>query len=205
MPAPRTSTHAGADWLALQTALLRAGGVGLFALLPWAGAHIAIPVGKYGVPVTLQTLAVVLAAVCIGPRLGTAAMGLYLLLGLLGWPVFADGEFGPGVLLGQTGGYLLGFILCQPVIVAFIRRPDGTIRGWGAMITGVLAGHAVVFAVGIPWLWAARRFWLDDPAISAWDAVYHGGVIFLPGMLLKTGIAVLIGRIAAPWGSRRLW
>lgn len=208
-PRPPTAAARAAqdatDWTALQTLLLRLGGVGLFALLPWAGAHVAIPVGKYGVPVTLQTLAVILAAVCIGPRLGSLSMLLYVTMGLVGMPVFAEGESGPATILGQTGGYILGFVLCQPVIVACIRRHDGSIRGWGAMVAGMLAGHAVIFAIGVPWLWAARRFWLDDPAITAWDAFYHGCVLFLPGMALKTGIAVLIGRIAAPWGSRRFW
>lgn len=190
---------------ALLTALLHLALVWLFAMLPWAGAHVAIPVGKYGVPITLQTLAVVLAALCIGPRLGSLSMLTYLAIGAVGYPVFADGEGGPGVFLGQTAGYLLGFVACQPVIAGLIRRRDGSVRGWGAMVLAVLAGHAVIFGVGVPWLWAARRFWLDDPAITWWSAIYHGCVIFVPGMILKTGIAVVLGRVAAPLASRRVW
>ncbi len=186
-------------------ALLRLGGVMTFMLLPWIGAMIAIPVGKYGVPITLQTLAVVLSAVCMGPRFGMVSMLAYITLGAVGYPVFSDGGHGPGVLLGQTAGYLLGFVGCQPVIVGFVRRRDGSIRGWGAMIAGMLTGHVVIFGVGVPWLWASRKFWLDDAAITWWDAFYHGCVIFMPGMVLKTGIAVLIGAWAAPWASRRIW
>ncbi len=189
----------------LITALLRFGGVLTFMILPWIGATIAIPVGKFGVPVTLQTLAVVLAAVCLGPRLGLLSMVGYLALGAVGYPVFSDGGYGLGTFLGQTAGYLAGFAACQPVIVGIIRRRDGTIRGWGAMIASMLAGHAVIFGIGVPWLWISRRYWLAGDAITWWDAFYHGCVIFMPGMVLKTGIAVMIGRVAAPWASRRVW
>ncbi|GJM19591.1 MAG: biotin transporter BioY [Phycisphaeraceae bacterium] len=193
------------DWAGLERDLLRLAGVFGFMLLPWLGANIAIPVGEYGVPLTLQTLAVVLAAVCIGPRLGMAAMVGYLTLGACGLPVFSDGGHGPGVLLGANGGYLLGFVLCQPVIGAFIKRRDGTIRGWGAMIAGMLVGHVVIFGIGVPWLWAALRFWVEDPAVTWWSAFYSGCLIFIPFMVVKIGIAVVIGRVAAPWGSRRFW
>ena len=190
-----------------QQTLLRALGAGLFILLIWLGSipELTVPVGQYHVPITLQTLAVVLAAVFLGPRVGMVSVGGYLLLGLIGWPVFADAEFGIAAFYGQTGGYLIGFLLCQPVITSLIRRRDGTIRGWGAMILAMLAGHAVIFAIGVPWLWAARRFWLEDPLITWGQAVYHGCLIFVPFMLVKTALAVMIGRMAAPWASRRIW
>jgi len=186
----------------LETLLLRAGGMLLVVLSMWFGAHVAIPVPPFGVPQTLQTLVVICSALCLGPRFGTAAMAAYVLAGALGAPIFADDASGMAVLLGQTGGYLIGFIASQPVITWFVLGRDGRVRGWLGLILGVVAGHLVVFAFGVPWLWAVR--WLDEP-LSLSAAIYGGMVVFLPGMVVKCVLAVLIGRVAAPWASRRVW
>lgn len=177
---------------------LRLLGMLLFTLLTSLGALVAIPLPPDGVPMTLQTLAVVLAALCLGPRVGTASMALYIVVGMIGAGIFADGSAGIAVLAGQTGGYLIGFMLCQPVITTIIRRPNGEIRGWGAMILGVLAGHLVIFAIGVPWLAFVRDF-------SLARALEGGFYPFIPGLILKTALAVLIGRWACPWAMKRVW
>ncbi|MFG0327239.1 MAG: biotin transporter BioY [Phycisphaerales bacterium JB037] len=176
----------------------RVAGVTLFTLLTGFGAHLAIPLPPDGVPMTLQTLAVVLAAMCLGPKLGITSMLAYLLVGFLGAGWFAGGNAGIEVLFGQTGGYLVGFVLCQPVIFRIIRRRDGTIRGWGAIALASLAGHAVIFAIGVPWLAAVRGF---SPA----RAIEGGFMPFVPGLIVKTVLAVLIARWAIPRAARRLW
>lgn len=176
-----------------------------FTLLTALSAQVAIPMPPLGVPQTLHTLAVILAALCLGPRLGMASMALYALIGALGVPVFADGNAGLSTILGQTGGYILGFIACQPVVTRIVRRGDGSIRGWGALIAATLAGHAVIFALGVPWLYVVRN---TDPGTDpiTWQRAIHGGfVVFIPGMLVKSALAVWIGRIAVPWGTRRFW
>ncbi len=179
-------------------AALRAAGVLLFAWFTFLGAQVAIPLPPDGVPMTFQTLAVVLAALCLGPRLGMASMAVYLAAGIAGAAVFSGGGAGAAAIFGQTGGYLVGFLLCQPVITAIIRRRDGSIRGWGAMILAVLAGHLVIFAVGVPWLAAVRGF-------SLGRAIQGGFLPFIPGLIVKTALAVYLGRLAAPWASRRIW
>ncbi|MFI4896675.1 MAG: biotin transporter BioY, partial [Phycisphaerales bacterium JB059] len=173
-------------------------GMLLFTLLTTLGALVANPLPPDGVPMTLQTLAVILAALCLGPRVGAASMILYILVGMIGAGVFADGSAGLAVLAGQTGGYLVGFVLCQPVITSIIRRRDGAMRGWGAMILAVLAGHLVIFALGVPWLALVRGY-------SLARALEGGFYPFLLPMLLKCAIAVIIGRWAAPWAMRRIW
>jgi len=125
-------------------------------------------------------------------------MALYALVGLAGLPVFSRGDAGPAVLVGQTGGYILGFIACQPVVHAIVRRRDGTVRGWGALILAMTAAHAVVFAIGVPWLAVVRQ-------ISLWDAIEGGFVPYIPGTIAKTVLAVLIGRYVAPLSTRRVW
>jgi biotin transport system substrate-specific component len=190
-------------------ALLRLTGVLAFPFLmgltcqtqlwPW----LAVPLPPFGVPLTLQTLWVLLAALSIGPRWGMLSMLGYLIVGAIGVPLFSEGSAGLATIFGQTGGYLVGFVACQPVIARIVRRPDGAVRGWGAMILAVLAGHAVIFAIGVPWLYLVRR--LDGEAITLARALHGGFVVFIPAMLLKSGIAVLIGRWAAPWASRNIW
>lgn len=194
---PRSIAHARA--LAGALAML------FFTLLTALSAQVAIPMPPLGVPQTLHTLAVILAALCLGPRLGMASMGLYALVGAIGVPVFAGGNAGMATILGQTGGYILGFIACQPVVTSIVRRKDGSIRGWGALIAATLAGHGVIFALGVPWLYVVRN---ADPALEAItisQAVYGGFVVFIPGMLVKSALAVWIGRLAVPWAARRFW
>ncbi len=196
MPA-RETTAPRAD-LSISTLELRILGTLLFTLLTSLGALIAIPLPPDGIPMTLQTLAVVMAALCLGPRLGVASMALYLAVGMVGAGVFADGSAGLAVLTSQTGGYLVGFIACQPVITSIIRRRDGSVRGWGALILAVLAGHAVIFALGVPWYAFVHGYTPER-------AVMGGLVPFLPGLALKTAIAVLLGRYAAPLAMKRIW
>ncbi|MFI4882232.1 MAG: biotin transporter BioY [Phycisphaerales bacterium JB064] len=189
-------THSTDD--ALTRAYLWALGIPGFALLTALGAHISVPLPPDGVPMTLQTLFVVLAALCLGPKAGTLSMLLYIVAGMVGVPLFADGEVGLGVILGQTGGYIVGFALCQPIVGMIVRRSDGLPRGWLALIAGVLAAHAIVFAIGVPWLAIVRGFTLGR-------AIEGGLVPFLPGMVVKSAIAVLIGLVVAPWCMRRVW
>ncbi len=199
---PTTGARASSD-----TAALRAAMIGLFVLLAAIGAQISFPMWPFGVPQTLQTLVVILAALHLGPRWGMASMLLYLVVGALGAPLFSKGESGLAVILGQTGGYLIGFVLCQPVIAWCVKQPDGSPRGWGGIVLGSLLGHAVVFAIGVPWLYLVRK--LDQsPEINAitWsDALFGGLVVFLPGTVLKTIIAVLIARVSLPWAMSKLW
>lgn len=169
-----------------------------FTGLTTLGAHIAIPLPPDGVPMTLQTLAVLLSALCLGPRLGMASMGLYLIVGVIGAAVFAEGEKGIHAIVGQTGGYLVGFIACQPIVALIARRRDGSVRGWLAMITAVLAGDAVIFGLGVPWLAVVNGF-------SIARALEGGLYPFIPGMVVKSALAVLIGRWAAPLSSRHAW
>ena len=178
--------------------LLWAVGVPLFVLLTALGANITVPMKPFGIPMTLQTLSVVLAALCLGPRAGALSMLVYIGMGALGAKVFADGEAGLAVMLGHTGGYIVGFVACQPIVGMIVKGKDGLPRGWLALILAVFAAHVVVFAIGVPWLAIVRGISLQ--------AAFEGGVIpFLPGLVVKSAIAVLIGLVVAPWCVRRVW
>ena len=120
-------------------------------------SQLAVPVGSVGVPVTLQTFAVLLVGLVLGPVRGAAALGLYLLVGAVGFPVFALGSGGLGVITGPTAGYLLAFPLAAFAAGA-VRQGFGG-RRWPAVATagGALLGIALVYAIGIPVLaWRAE-------------------------------------------------
>lgn len=176
-----------------------------FALLTTLGAMVSFPMPPFGIPQSLQTLAVLLCALSLGPKLGLLSMLVYLGAGIVGVPMFADGEAGWATIIGQTGGYLLGFALCQPVAHLIIRRRDGSLRGWGSVIAAGVAVHAVVFVVGVPWLYTVRLLDPQTDPITTWDACYHGCVVFLPGMILKTGIATVLALMFRPEMARRVW
>lgn len=169
-----------------------------FAFFASLGAQVAIPLPPDGVPMTLQTLVVLLAALCLGPRVGVVSMLLYLAVGMVGGAVFAAGSKGVLALMGQTGGYLLGFVCCQPVVGMIARRRDGSVRGWLAMVVAVLAGNVVVFGLGVPVLALVNGFGIGR-------ALEGGLYPFLPGLAVKAVGAVLIGRLAAPLAARRPW
>lgn len=82
----------------------------LFASLMAVGAYVKIPLPLTPVPVTMQVFFVLLTGCILGSRWGTISMIVYLLLGIVGFPVFSGGSSGLGVLFGPTGGYLIGFI-----------------------------------------------------------------------------------------------
>jgi biotin transport system substrate-specific component len=202
---PADGVDAPAQSTEIDRALLRLLSVPFFAMLTAIGAQIAVPIEPFGIPITLQTLMVLLAAMALGPKLGMASMVLYLVMGIVGVGVFAKGESGLLVLLGQTGGYLFGFIACQPIAHTLVKRRDGSIRGWLALFLAGIAVHLVIFVFGVPWLWWTH--WADDAAetLSWGRAVYGGFTVFIPGILLKSGIAAGIGAWVLPWVARRLW
>ena len=116
-PAVRSFAPADLAYVAVFAALIAA-----LALTP------AIPIGTLGVPITLQTLGVALAGLCLGAWRGAAAVALYLMVGLAGLPVFSGGRAGLAVLVGPTGGYLIGFVISAWMIGYAMERGLGR---WG--------------------------------------------------------------------------
>jgi biotin transport system substrate-specific component len=104
------------------------------------------------VPITLQTLWVYLAGIVLGPLWAGVAFTLYLLAGLVGLPVFAGGNAGLGVLLGPTGGFLVGFPLGAMAIGAVAHGTDGLTAPGDIpvprLLVALVAGTAVVYAAG---------------------------------------------------------
>lgn len=150
------------------------------ALLTAALAQVAIPVPGSPVPITGQTLAVVLTAAALGPLRGVAGQALYLALGAVGLPFYSDASGGFDVLAGATGGYLVGFLPAAFLIgLAAQHRADR--RVWRALPLFV-AGQLVIFAIGVPWLAVVA-----DQSLG-W-ALQNGFYPFVVGGLVKAAVA----------------
>ncbi|NPV52814.1 MAG: biotin transporter BioY [Firmicutes bacterium] len=122
---------------------------GLFGALTAVGAVVTIPLPWTPVPFSLQVLFVLLSGVVLGGRLGAMSQAIYIILGVIGLPVFAGGHAGPGVLVGPTGGYLLGFVLA-PLAVSMLagRGGRGDLRSGVRVLAGTLLGVAVIYILG---------------------------------------------------------
>jgi biotin transport system substrate-specific component len=169
--------------------------VSLFAALIAGGTFIAIPIGP--VPIVLQNLFVVLAGIVLGPVLGLAAAGLFLLAGLLGAPVFAGFTGGIARFAGPTGGFLVGYLLAAlaaGLIAGRPRKEASIIR----IIAATVAGFLVVYVPGV--------WWLKTSTGMDWDRALVAGLLpYLPGDLFKGIAAVLIARRARKTAANHLY
>lgn len=168
----------------VRDAILVTGAALLTALL----AQVVVPVAGSPVPITGQTLAVVLTAAALGPYRGVAGQALYVALGAIGLPFYSEASGGIEVVFGATGGYLLGFLPAAFLIGLAARQ--GQDRRVTRALPLFLAGQLVIFAVGVPWL----AFVADLSAAQALDAGFYP---FIVGGLVKAVIAGLL--LPAAW------
>ena len=135
--------------------------VALFAALMAICSWISIPAP---VPFTLQTFSVFLAPALLGGKMGTIAVGTYLLLGAVGLPIFAGFSGGIGALLGATGGYLLGFLLTT-LVIWLAEIALGTSQP--VFLASALVGQGLCYLFGSVLALPSRYFW----PLPLWDRV----------------------------------
>jgi biotin transport system substrate-specific component len=161
--------------------------VGLGALIVAISAQVLVPVPFSPVPMTLQPLAVLAVGGMIGAAGGVSALILYLVLGVLGLPVFAGGGSGILHLTGPTGGYLLAFPIAAGVTGAL---EGGVPRSIIRVLLACFAGMLIIHVGGVAQLAVLG----GDPSL----AMRVGFVPFLTGDLLKVGLAAALILIAGP-------
>ncbi|MCD4744603.1 MAG: biotin transporter BioY [Desulfobacteraceae bacterium] len=159
----------------------------LFVALIAAGAFLAIPVGP--VPIVLQNMFVLLAGIILGPRWGLACVGIYLLIGACGLPVFSNGKAGIGHIFGPTGGYLLGYLPAVFITGLIAKKWD---KKMIATVFALLTGSIIVYSTGVPWLKIVTGMeWSRTLALGMYP--------FILGDILKIIAATLIVKTIRPY------
>lgn len=153
-----------------------------------------------GVPITAQTLGVMLAGAVLGPGLGALSVTVVLALTAAGLPLLAGGRGGIGVFLGPSAGYALGWILGAIVIGLLVHAGGRRPVAWRTALAMLVGGVGAIYAVGIPVQSAVTRLPLGETALTS--------LVFVPGDLLKAALATAVVSAlvrAYPRGFRRAW
>jgi len=158
----------------------------LFAALTAIGAFLAIPIGP--VPIVLQNMFIYLAGLLLGGRWGLASVGVYLLAGACGLPVFAGGLGGIGRFIGPTGGYLIGYLPAVFIIGKISQKDNPRVV---CDVLAMICGTLVLYACGVSWLKMVT-------GVSPAKALALGMVPFLIGDALKIAAAAVIAKALRP-------
>ncbi|WP_210527492.1 biotin transporter BioY [Rubellimicrobium arenae] len=181
----------------------RAAGLARQALLVTLGiaalalsAKVQVPVWPSPVPVTMGTFAVLAVGSAYGPRLGLATILGYMLIGALGFDVFASSSAdknGLAYMMGASGGYLLGYVLATALLGALARR--GWDRSVGGMALALLLGNAVIYLPGLAWLHHVVANGAFDASKygTVWQQTLAWGLTpYLIGDAIKLALAALL-------------
>lgn len=162
--------------------------IAVFAALV-AGAALVpgLAVNGFGVPITFQTLAVMLTGLVLGAGRGFAAVGLYVLLGLAGLPIFSQGRSGLGILAGPSAGYIIAFPIAAGIVgwlaTVVIRRTSKTRALW-LFLSATATSVVVVHSLGVAGIALNTKATLEQAFLS--------DVVFYPGDVVKNILAAVI-------------
>lgn len=161
--------------------------VGLVVLTALA-AQVRIPLPFSPAPISGQTFAILLGAAALGPVRSVIGQTAYIGIGIVGVPVFSGMTSGWEVMVGATGGYIVGFVVASAVVGAMARRRmDRSARG---MAASFVIGSLVIYAFGLPWLMVVTGWSFSE---AFWPAVG----VFVIGDTIKAALAA--GLVPSVW------
>lgn len=161
--------------------------VSLFAALTAIGAFVSIPVGP--VPLTLQTLFVLVSGYVLGAKKAALAQLVYITIGLVGLPIFAGFSGGIQTILKPSFGFLIGFV-AGAYTVGFLSRKA---KGFISYLAAGAAGTLVIYLFGLPYMAIILNYVMDS-GLSLKMILQIGVIAFLPGDLIKLSIAAYLGK-----------
>ena len=164
----------------------------LFVALIAVGAFLKIPVPV--VPFTLQYLFTMLAGLLLGGKKGCAAVCVYILLGLAGLPIFAQGG-GIGYVFQPSFGYIIGFAVGAFVTGAIANRVPRP--GYGRLLAADFIGLAIVYLFGMVYYYLVSRFYLKDP-IGIWPLFLYCFILVVPGDIVLCILGAVLGKRLIP-------
>lgn len=160
--------------------------IAMFAVLITVCSWIAVPTS---VPFTMQTFAVFAAVGVLGGRRGTLAVAVYLLMGAIGLPVLAEFTGGLGIMLGSTGGYLLGFLLAA---LAMWAMEAALGRGKWVLLSSMILGMFIYYAFGTAWFMVVYA--RQSGPVGLWTALAWCVFPYILPDLLKIALAMSISQ-----------
>lgn len=152
--------------------------ISVLALIP------PIPLGFIPVPITVQTLGVMIAGAFLGKKIGGISLILFLVLVAIGLPVLPGGRAGLSVLVGPTGGYLLSWPIAAFCIGYVTEKVWSTIKVWKMIVINIVFGVLLINLIGAPFMALVTN-------TSVWAGLV-GGIAFLPGDCIKAVIAAIV-------------
>ena len=164
----------------------------IFAALIAVGAFIRIPVPP--IPFTLQIFFVAMAGMILGPKWGTLSVLVYVILGIIGVPVFTK-PAGPAYVFEPTFGYLLGFILQAFVTSIIIKKRNN--HSTGTLLIACFSGALCSFLIGVPYFYMIMNLYMHNHTAIA-SIVYSGFLLFVPADTVLMILAALLGRKILP-------
>lgn len=184
---------------------LRSVFIALFAALICMGCFISIPVGL--VPITVQNMFALMSGVVLGSIHGAAAVGIFLLLGTLGIPVFSGAKGGIAILSGPTGGFLIGYFVGALIAGLIAGSPKVQEKKLNARIVGkiilaTLLAYIANYAAGIPWFMSVME--ARGATKSLHDTIKICLIPFIPGDSIKIVVTIILSLAIRPAVARYL-
>jgi biotin transport system substrate-specific component len=161
---------------------------GLLAALMAVGANVSPFLMIGGVPVTLQLMFAIIAGGMLGSRVGAKAMTVYLALGLVGAPVFAQFKGGPSSLLSPTFGFILSFIAVAFTVGMVLERK----RTFGGYLTAGILALLLNYIIGTNFMYLALIFWAEAPGGFSYTVAWGWMVAYLPLDIVVTSVSLVV-------------